>query len=165
MINESIRESEVRVIDETGAQRGVMPTSQAMAIAADKSLDLVMISPTANPPVCRICDFGKFRYEQMKKEKEAKKNQKNLDPKGMQLSPNIDIGDMQTKAKRVTEFLQDGYVVKISIKLKGRQLSRPENGMSVMQDFWNMISAYANMDKAPLQEGKNISMTVSPKKS
>ena len=164
LVNDEIREREVRVIDENGEQLGVLTINAALAAAAERKRDLILISPNAQPPVCRICDYGKFRYEQVKKDKEAKKNQKVTEVKGMQLSPNIDIGDLQVKAKRVIEFLKDGCIVKISIKLKGRQITRPENSLKVMQDFWDLIAEYANMDKPPLQEGKNMSMTVSPKK-
>jgi translation initiation factor IF-3 len=164
LVNEKITEREVRVITDEGTQLGVMPIREALAAAADREMDLVLIAPAAKPPVCRICDFGKFQYQQIKKEKEAKKNQKVTDVKNMELSPNIDVGDLQIKARKVIEFLKDGCVVKIGIKLRGRQLGRPENSLRTMQEFWELVAEYANMDRSPLQEGRNISMTISPKK-
>lgn len=162
LINSQIREKEVRLLASDGAQMGIMSSREANAIADEQNLDLVLISPTANPPVCKLMDYGKYRYETIKKEKENKKNQKVVEVKEVWLSATIDIGDMNTKAKQTNKFLSEGNRVRVSIRLKGRQQARPELAMKVMTDFFEMVKENSQMDKPPVQEGRNIAMLLLP---
>lgn len=164
-VNQQIRDREVRVIDEAGTQLGIMSSRAAYFAAKDRNLDLVKISPTANPPVCKIMDFGKFKFEQAKREKEAKKNQKTVEIKEIQLSVTIDVGDLNIKAKRALEFLEEGNKVKVTIRLKGRQQAHPEFGVEVMNKFFDLLKDQAMQDKRPSIEGRNILMMLSPKKN
>lgn len=161
-INYEIREREVRLIDETGKQLGILPTPKAMAFAEDKNLDLVMISPAATPPVCKLMDYKKYRFDLIKKEKEDKKNRNNIELKELWLSATIDVGDLDTKARKSREFLEDGHKVKLSIKMKGRQQAHPEVSMGVMDDFFARVNDIAQIEKKPLQEGRNITMVIAP---
>ena len=133
----------MRLIGQDGEQMGIMPTSQALGIAENAGLDLVNISPKAQPPVCKIMDYGKYRFEQTKRQKEAKKNQKTITIKEMRLSATIDKHDLEVKAKNVMKFLASGDKVKVSIRFKGRQLSHTENGLDVMNAFYEMVRDYA----------------------
>lgn len=162
LINGQIREREVRVLDEDGAQLGIMSGRDALAAAEEKNLDLVLISPTAKPPVCKIMNYGKFKYETVKKEKENKKNQKVVELKEVWLSATIDVGDLNTKAKQAKKFIENGDRVRVSIRLRGRQMARPELAMKVMDDFFDILKDIAQMEKKPLLEGKSIAMTLSP---
>lgn len=162
LINEQIRDREVRVIGEDGEQLGIMDIRDAQAAADAKNLDLVNISPKANPPVCKIMDYGKYRFEQGKKQKEAKKNQKIVSIKEMRLSATIDTHDMEVKAKNVAKFLAGGDKVKVSIRFKGRQLSHTEQGLMVMNKFLEMLEN-ANVEKAAKMEGRSMFMILSPK--
>ena len=162
LINGQIREREIRVLDEDGAQLGIMSGRDALAIAEEKNLDLVLISPTAKPPVCKIMNYGKFKYETVKKEKENKKNQKVVELKEVWLSATIDVGDLNTKAKQAKKFIENGDRVRVSIRLRGRQMARPELAMKVMDDFFDILKDIAQMEKKPLLEGKSIAMTLSP---
>ena len=139
-----------------------MSSFEASRLADEKELDLVLISPVANPPVCKIMDYGKYKYETLKKEKENRKNQKIVELKEVWLSTTIDVGDVNTKAKQAIKFLSAGDRVKVSIKLRGRQMARPELAMKVMDDFFEILKEYCQMDKRPLLEGKNMSMTLNP---
>lgn len=150
------------MIGQDGEQLGVVSSNQAKQIAYDANLDLVLISPQATPPVAKIMDYGKFRYEQIKKLKEAKKNQKVVELKEVWLSATIDTNDMLTKAKSAIKFLQAGDRVRASIRLKGRQMARPEIGVKVMQDFFELVKEYGTMEKQPNLEGRSISMIVVP---
>ena len=166
-INRQIRAREVLVIDEMGNQRGVMDVRSANALAEEAGLDLVEVSPNANPPVCKILDFGKYRYEMEKKSREAKKNQVVVKIKEIRMQPMIEKHDLETKSRAITEFLQDGNKVKVSIRFRGRELAHPELGKAVLDRILDTLTengvAY-NLDKAALLEGKMMSMTLSPTK-
>ena len=135
MINEQIRDKEVRVIGEDGEQLGIMSSKDALKMAREAELDLVKIAPTAKPPVCKIVDYGKYRYEQMRKEKEAKKKQKTIDIKEIRFSPNIDTNDLNTKVNQARKFLTKGDKVKVSIRFRGRELAHTEIGIDFLNDF------------------------------
>ncbi len=152
------------MIDENGNQLGIMSSLQANRIADEKNLDLVKISPTANPPVCKIMDYGKFRFDAAKKEKDARKNQKVTEVKEVWLSMTIDTHDLETKAKQATKFLKNGDKVKVSIRMRGRQQAHASLGMDVMNDFFNLVGDVAEIGKKPLTEGRNIIMILQPKK-
>jgi translation initiation factor IF-3 len=163
LINEQIRVREVRLIGSDGEQIGIKTFNEARTMAEEEGLDLVMMSPNAKPPVCKIMDYGKFRFEQAKKAKEAKKNQKVIELKEMRLSATIDLHDMEVKAKNVAKFLQAGDKVKVSIRFKGRQMAHTENGKAVMDKFEEMISEYGVAEKQAKIEGRNMFMILAPK--
>ncbi len=163
-VNGEIRDKEVRVISETGEMLGVMSASAALRIAEDEDLDLVKISPNAVPPVCKIMNYGKFKFEQAKREKENRKNQKIIEVKEIYLSMTIDIGDLNVKAKKTLEILSDGDKVKVSIRMRGRQMAHASMGVDVMRRFFDMLGGKAVMDKEPKTEGRNITMILSPAK-
>ena len=162
-INEEIREKEVRVIDADGSQLGIMPTRQALQIAAEKGLDLVDIAPQATPNVCRIMDYGKYRYEQAKREKEARKNQKTVDIKEVRMSMNIDTHDFETKKNHAVRFLSEGNKVKVSIRFRGREMGHPELGADIMKRFAETLADVANVEKPAKLEGRNMLMFLAPK--
>lgn len=162
-INEEIRDREVRLIGADGAQLGVMSAAEAQHIADDAGLDLVKISPTAVPPVCKLMDYGKYRFEQSKREKEAKKNQRVMEVKEVRMSPNIDANDFNTKLKSAQKFLNDGDRVKVSIRFRGREMAHTHIGETLLRDFAAKCSEIANLDKEPKLEGRNMSMFLSPK--
>jgi len=164
-INQEIRDKEVRVIGTDGAMLGVMPVQQAQRLADDADLDLVKISPTAVPPVCKIMDYSKFKYEQSKKDKENRKNQTMVEVKEIRLSMTIDVGDIAVKSKQCLKFLEAGNKVKVSIRMKGRENSRSYQGVKVMQDFFDGLNGKAVQDKKPTTEGRNIIMMLSPVKA
>ena len=161
--NEQIRDRNVRVIADDGEQLGVMTLREAQDIAYDKGLDLVRVSPHANPPVCKIMDYGKYRFEQAKKQKEAKKNQKIIVLKEMRLSATIDKHDMEVKAKHVNKFLKAGDKVKVSIRFKGRQMTHTEKGRKVMNEFLTMVEENGVMEKSAKLEGRSMFMILAPK--
>ena len=161
-INNFIRDKEVRLIGADGAQLGVMSSREAQKIADEAGLDLVKISPNVEPPVCKILDYGKYRYEQQKKEKEAKKNQHTVELKEVWLSATIDIGDLKRLASQAVKFAKDGNKVKASIRLKGRQQAHPEIAMGVMKDFIELVGGEATVEKQPIQEGRNIFVIFAP---
>ncbi len=163
-INEEIRDKEVRVISETGEQLGIMSAQAALRIAEDADLDLVKISPNAVPPVCKIMNYGKFKFEQAKKEKENRKNQKVVELKEIYLSMTIDVGDLNVKAKKTVEMLGEGNKVKVSIRMRGRQMAHATMGIDVMRRFFDLLGGKAVMDKEPKTEGRNILMILSPAK-
>ena len=163
-INENIRDREVRVISATGEQLGIMSAREALRIAEEEGLDLVKISPNANPPVCKIMNYGKFKFEQAKREKENRKNQKVVELKEIYLSMTIDVGDLNVKAKKTVELLGDGNKVKVSIRMRGRQQAHASMGVDVMRRFFDMLGGKAVMDKEPKTEGRNIFMILSPAK-
>lgn len=163
-INENIRDREVRVISETGEQLGIMSAAQALRLAEEESLDLVKISPNAVPPVCKIMNYGKFKFEQAKREKENRKNQKTVELKEIYLSMTIDVGDLNVKAKKTVELLGEGNKVKVSIRMRGRQMAHAQMGVDVMNRFFELLGGKAVMDKAPKTEGRNIFMILSPAK-
>ena len=163
-INEEIRDREVRVISENGEQLGIMSANAALALAEEAELDLVKISPNAVPPVCKIMNYGKFKFEQAKREKENRKNQKVIEVKEIYLSMTIDVGDLNVKAKKTVEILSGGDKVKVSIKMRGRQMAHASMGVDVMRRFFDMLGGKAVMDKEPKTEGRNITMILSPAK-
>ncbi len=162
-INEQIRDNEVRVIGEDGAQLGVMSAQEAQALADERGFDLVKIAPTAVPPVCRIMDYGKYRFEQAKKEKEARKNQRLVETKEIRLSLNIDVADFNTKARHAMRFLQDGNKVKVSIRFRGREMGHPEIGLDTMNRFAETCSELGAVEKPAKMEGRNMLMFLAPK--
>ena len=162
-INEEILDKEVRLIGDQGEQLGIMSVDEALRIATERELDLVKIAPGSNPPVCKIMDYGKFRFEQAKKEKEAKKNQRVIEIKEIRMSPGIDTNDFNTKLKNAQKFLNDGDRVKVSVRFRGREMAHTEIGAVLLKDFANQCVEIANMDKAPKLEGRNMSMFLSPK--
>ena len=164
LINEEIREREVRVIDADGTQLGIMATKDALRIAQEKELDLINIAPQAKPPVCKILDYGKYRFEQAKREKEAKKKQKVIEVKEVRLSPNIEDHDMETKARMAVKFLQGGDKVKVSVRFRGRELTRTEVGKVVLDQFVKSIADYAEVEKTPKMEGRSMVMFLIPKR-
>ena len=163
-INEEIRDREVRVISAEGEQLGIMSAQEALRMAEEAELDLVKISPNAVPPVCKIMNYGKFKFEQAKREKENRKNQKVVELKEIYLSMTIDVGDLNVKAKKTLEILGDGNKVKVSIRMRGRQMAHAAMGLDVMNRFFDMLGGKAVMDKAPKTEGRNIMMILAPAK-
>ena len=155
----------MRVIASDGQMLGVMSAAQAQRLAYDQELDLVKISPTANPPVCKIMDYSKFKYEQAKKDKENRKNQTIVELKEIRLSMTIDVGDIAVKTKQCLKFLEAGNKVKVSIRMKGRENSRSYQGVKVMENFFEGLGGKAVMDKKPTTEGRNIIMMLSPAKA
>ena len=167
-INRQIRSREVFVIDENGEQKGVMDTRNAVSLAEEAGLDLVEVSPNANPPVCKILDFGKYRYELVKKQRDAKKNQTVVKVKEIRMQPKIDDGDLKTKSRFIGEFLQEGNKVKVSIRFRGRELAHTELGKVVLDDILAILSENGiqyNLDKNAFMEGKMMSMILSPSRS
>ena len=163
LINEEIRDKEVRVIDTDGTMLGVMPTEKALELAAEKKLDLVNISPNAKPPVCKILDYGKYRYELQKKEKEAKKKQKTTQVKEIRLSTFIEEHDINVKANTASKFLKDGDKVKVSLRFRGREKDYKDKGMAVMETFAQVVSEVGVVEKKPLFEGRSLTMVLGPK--
>ena len=163
MINEEIREREVRVIDENGEQLGVLPTQQAIAMAEERGMDLAMIQPSAKPPVCKLLDYDKYRYEQSKRERENRKNQRVVDIKEVQLSATIEENDVNTKAKMAVKFLEGGDKVKVSIRFRGRQITHSEIGMKVMLDFAERCKDVSMVERRPVLDGRNMIMILAPK--
>ena len=164
-MNGEIRDREIRVISETGEMLGVMSPREAMRLAEEADLDLVKISPNAVPPVCKIMDYGKFKFEQAKKENENRRNQKVVENKEVQLSMTIDVGDLNVKAKQATKFLGEGNKVKVSIRLRGRQMAHANLGRDVMNNFFEGLKEIAVIEKPINMEGRNIIMILAPKKS
>ena len=162
-INDMIRVREARLIDDEGNQKGIVPTLEALKMAKEKDLDLVEVSPNANPPVCKILDFGKYRFEQEKKLRESKKNQKVLKLKEIRMQPKIGSGDLDTKAKHVQEFLDEGSKVKVTIRFRGRELAHTELGYDVLQEVLKRLTSAYVVEKAPAMDGKTMSMTISAK--
>jgi len=163
MINEEIRDKEVRLIAEDGTQLGVMPTKAALEKAEQAGLDLVKIVATAQPPVCKLMDYDKHRYEQSKRERDLRKNQRIVTLKEVQLSATIEENDVQTKFKNAVKFLQDGDKVKVSIRFRGRQIAHADIGMKIMQDFASRIEEYGTVERRPMLEGRNMIMILGPK--
>ena len=163
--NESIREKEIRVIDSEGNQLGVISTKEALQMAEEKDLDLVMISPTAVPPVCKIMDLGKYIYEQSKKEKEAKKKQKVTVIKEIRCSLTIEENDIAIKAKNARKFLLDGDKVKITVRFRGREMELSHLGAKILENFANKLADVCTVEKAAKQEGRNMTMVLAPKKA
>ncbi len=163
LINEEIRDNELRVIDNEGNMIGIMSREEALNLAAEKNLDLVNISPNANPPVCKILDYGKYRYDMQKKEKDAKKKQKQMQVKEIRLSTFIEEHDIAVKAKTGAKFLADGDKVKVSLRFRGREKDYASTGMAVMNKFAEFVSEVGTVEKKPEFEGRSLIMVVAPK--
>ena len=164
-INEEIRDKEVRLIGENGEQLGIFSTKDALRLAQEKNLDLIKIAPKAVPPVCKITDYGKYRFAMAKKEKEAKKNQRVTELKEIRLSLNIDTHDFNTKQKHAARFVADGNKVKISIRFRGRELAHPEIGLDIMKKFAEACSEFAVVEKPAKLDGRSMLMFLAPKAS
>ena len=164
MINEQIRDKEVRLIGEDGEQLGIMSSKEAMKLAEEAGLDLVKIAPTAKPPVCKIVDYGKYKYEQIRREKEAKKKQKVIEIKEIRLSPNIDTNDLNTKVNAARKFLSKGDRVKVTLRFRGREMAHMNNSKHILDDFAESLSDIAVIEKAPKVEGRSMTMFLTEKR-
>ena len=165
MINEEIRDREVRVIDQNGEQLGVMATAAALSLAEERQLDLVKIAPGAHPPVCKLMDFGKYRFEQSKRDREIRKNQKVITVKEVRLSATIDTHDIEVKSRMAQKFLSEGNKVKVSIRFRGRQITHAEIGTDVMEAFAKAVADVGVVERKPATEGRNMTMIVAPRES
>ena len=163
MINEQIRDREVRLIGPDGAQLGIVSAREAMAKAQEAGLDLVKIAPQAKPPVCKIIDYGKYRYELARKEKEARKKQKTIDVKEVRLSPNIDTNDLKTKVNAARKFIEKGNKVKVTLRFRGREMAHPELGNATIKRFADACADVGVIDKLPKMEGRSLIMFISAK--
>ena len=164
MINEQIRDKEVRLIGEDGEQLGIMSAKEAFKLAKEANLDLVKIAPTANPPVCKIIDYGKYKYEMARREKEAKKKQKTVDVKEVRLSPNIDKNDLNTKVNNAKKFIQKGDKVKVTLRFRGREMAHMATSKHILDDFTEMMNDVAMVEKPAKLEGRSISMVLTEKR-
>lgn len=164
MINEQIRDKEVRLIGENGEQLGVMSSREAMKLASEAELDLVKIAPTAKPPVCKIIDYGKYKYELTRKEKEAKKKQKTVELKEVRLSPNIDTNDLNTKMNNAKKFLQKGNKVKVTLRFRGREMAHMSQSRHILDDFAKSLEDVASVEKPAKLEGRSMSMVLTEKR-
>lgn len=164
MINEQIRDKEIRLIGEDGEQLGIMSAKDAMKLAREADLDLVKIAPTAKPPVCKIIDYGKYRYELARKEKEAKKKQKVIDVKEVRLSPNIEENDLNTKASAARKFISKGDKVKVTLRFRGREMAHMQSSKHILDDFAEKLADVAVVEKAPKLEGRSMTMFLAEKK-
>lgn len=164
MINEQIRDREVRLVGSNGEQLGIMSAREAMKLAEEAELDLVKIAPNAKPPVCKIIDYGKYRYELARKEKEAKKKQKTVEVKEVRLSPNIEANDLNTKMNAARKFLEKGNKVKVTLRFRGREMAHMNASRHILTDFAAQLEDIASVEKTPKQEGRSISMVLAEKK-
>ena len=162
-LNEEIRDKEIRLIGDTGEQLGIMSAAEALDIAEERGLDLVKISPQAQPPVCKLMNYGKYKFEQSKREKEAKKNQHVVEIKEIRMSPGIDVGDFNTKLKNAQKFLADGNRVKVSVRFRGREMAHTEIGEELLIRFGDGCAEVANMEKKPKLEGRFMTIFLTPK--
>ena len=162
-LNEEIRDKELRLIGNEGEQLGIMSADEALKIADEQGLDLVKISPQAVPPVCKLMNYGKFRFEQSKREKEAKKNQHVVEIKEIRMSPGIDVGDFNTKLKNAQKFIADGNRVKVSVRFRGREMAHTDIGKDLLDKFAEQCAETANLDKGAKLEGRMMSIFLSPK--
>lgn len=165
MINEQIRDKEIRLIGEEGEQLGIMPAKDAMKLAKDANLDLVKIAPTAKPPVCKIIDYGKYKYELTRKEKEAKKKQKVTEVKEIRLSPNIDDNDLNTKASQARKFITKGDKVKVALRFRGREMAHMASNKQILDDFYAKLEDIAVVEKPAKLEGRSMIMFLTEKRS
>ena len=164
MINEQIRDKEIRLIGENGEQLGIMSARDAMKMAKEAELDLVKIAPAAKPPVRKIIDYGKYRYEQARKEKEAKKKQKTIEIKEVRLSPNIDVNDLNTKVGAARKFIEKGNKVKVTLRFRGREMAHMQSSRHILDDFAEQMKDVASVDKPPKIEGRNMTMFLTEKR-
>ena len=162
-LNEEITDKEVRLIGDDGAQLGIMPSAEALAIATEKGMDLVKISPNATPPVCKIMDYGKYRFEQAKREKEARRNQRIIEIKEIRMSPSIGENDFNVKLRNGQKFLKEGDRLKVSVRFRGREMAHTSIGEDLLNKFAAECAEIASLDKAPKLEGRNMSVFLSPK--
>ncbi len=162
-LNEAISDKEIRLIGPAGEQLGIMPPAQALRIAEEQSLDLVKISPQATPPVCKLMNYGKFRFEQSKREKEARKNQHVVEIKEIRMSPGIDMGDFNTKLRNAQKFIAEGNRVKVSVRFRGREMAHTEIGRDLLSRFAEQCKEVANLDRPAKLEGRMMSIFLSPK--
>ncbi|HEY8343600.1 MAG TPA: translation initiation factor IF-3 [Bacillota bacterium] len=162
-INEEIRAREVRVVSADGEQLGILPVKEALRLAQEKELDLVEVAPTAKPPVCKIMDYGKYRYEQSKREREARKKQKVVEIKEVRLTPKIENHDLQVKIKSTIKFLSVGNKVKASVKFRGREIVHADLGKNLLLQLYEAVKEYANLEREPKIEGKQMIMILNPK--
>lgn len=165
MINEQIRDREIRLIGQDGEQLGIMSASEAMKMAREAELDLVKIAPAAKPPVCKIIDYGKYRYELARKEKEARKKQKTIEIKEVRLSPNIDDNDLNTKVSAARKFIQKGDKVKVTLRFRGREMAHVQSSKQILDVFAEKLSDIAVVDRAPKMEGRSMTMFFSEKRN
>ena len=164
MINEQIRDREIRLIGEDGEQLGIMSAREAMKIAQEAELDLVKIAPAAKPPVCKIIDYGKYKYEQARKEKEAKKKQKTVEVKEVRLSPNIDTNDLNTKINNAKKFISKGNKVKVTLRFRGREMAHVQQSKHILDDFAETLADVAVVQKPAKMEGRAMSMVLAEKR-
>ncbi|MCY0875176.1 MAG: translation initiation factor IF-3 [Firmicutes bacterium] len=164
-INDAIRAREVRLIDENNTQMGIVGIRDALRIAVEKDLDLVNVAPTAKPPVCRIMDYGKFKYEQSKKEKDARKNQKVVAIKEIRMTPNIEDHDFDTKVKAAIKFLQEGDKVKAAVRFRGREITHPAIGQAVLEKMVKELEPYGILERSPRLEGRNMIIILNPRQA
>ena len=164
MINEQIRDKEVRVIGEDGEQLGIMSSRDAFKLAQEAELDLVKIAPKAQPPVCKIIDYGKYRYEQARKDKEAKKKQKTIEVKEIRISPNIDTNDLNTKVNNAKKFITKGNKVKVTLRFRGREMTHVQQSKHILDDVAEMLKDVASVEKPAKLEGRNMSMVLTEKR-
>ena len=164
MINEQIRDKEIRLIGEDGEQLGIMPVKEALKLAKEAELDLVKIAPTAKPPVCKIIDDGKYRYEMARKEKEARKKQKTIDIKEVRLSPNIDENDLNTKVNAAKKFIEKGDRVKVTLRFRGREMAHMQSSKQILDVFAEKLADIAVVEKAPKLEGRSMTMFLAEKR-
>ena len=164
MINEQIRDREIRLIGEDGEQLGIMSARDAMKLAREANLDLVKIAPTAKPPVCKIIDYGKYRYELARKEKEAKKKQKTVEVKEVRISPNIDTNDLNTKVNNAKKFIAKGNKVKVTLRFRGREMAHMQQSKHILDDFAEMLAEVAVVEKPAKLEGRSMSMVLTEKR-
>ena len=164
MINEQIKDKEVRLIGQSGEQLGIMPIKEALRLAREADLDLVKIAPMAKPPVCKIIDYGKYRYELVRKEKEAKKKQKTVEVKEIRLSPNIESNDLNTKINAAKKFISKGNKVKVTLRFRGREMAHMQSSKHILDDFAGELSDIAMGEKAPKLEGRSMSIVLAEKK-
>ena len=164
MINEQIRDREVRVVSADGEQLGVMSSRDAMKLAREAELDLVKIAPKAQPPVCKIIDYGKYKYEQSRREKEAKKKQKTVEVKEVRMSPNIDANDLNTKVNNAKKYILKGNKVKVTLRFRGREMAHVQQSKHILDDFADMLKDVAQVEKPAKLEGRNMSMVLTVKR-
>ncbi|MBE5929930.1 MAG: translation initiation factor IF-3 [Lachnospiraceae bacterium] len=164
MLNEQIRDKEIRLVGEDGEQLGIMSAKDALKMAKEANLDLVKIAPTAKPPVCKIVDYGKYRYEQARREKEAKKKQKVTEVKEIHLSPNIDVNDLTTKANQARKFVEKGNKVKVALRFRGREMAHMATGKEVLDSFFEKLSDVAVVEKPAKLEGRSMIMVLAEKR-
>ena len=164
MINEQIRDKEVRLVNEDGEQLGIMSSREALKMAQEAELDLVKIAPMAKPPVCKIIDYGKFKYEQTRKDKEAKKKQKTVEVKEIRISPNIDTNDLNTKVNNAKKFIVKGNKVKVTLRFRGREMAHVQQSKHILDDFAKLLEDVATVEKPAKLEGRNMSMVLTEKR-